>query len=106
MHELPLENVRPGIVQTKTLSKRGSGRLSTGDERDEKTKPQRHKVRFPVLLACMLRELFTLSQDETRRRSVWLEKRRLEMPSEGGSESSLPPVVGGRVAAVITAKIE
>lgn len=43
--------------------------------------------------------ILTLSHEDTRRRSLWLEKRRLEMPSEGGWESSRPPV--GVVVAVL-----
>ena len=37
----------------------------------------------------------TLSHEETRRWSLWLEKRRLEMPSAGGFESSRPGVGAG-----------
>lgn len=31
-----------------------------------------------------------MSQEETRRWSLWLEKRKLEMPSDGGDDSSRP----------------
>jgi hypothetical protein len=42
----------------------------------------------------------TLSHEETRRLLLWLEKRRLEIPSEGGSASSLPlPMAAGAAAA-------
>lgn len=37
----------------------------------------------------------TLSQEETRRWSLWLEKRRFEIPSVGGLDSSLPVDSGG-----------
>lgn len=45
--------------------------------------------------------ILTLSQEDTRSRSLWLEKRRLEMPSEGGWESSRPPL--GVVAVLMSA---
>jgi hypothetical protein len=46
----------------------------------------------------------TLSHEETRRLLLWLEKRRLEIPSEGGSASSLPlPMAAGAAAAAAAA---
>lgn len=42
----------------------------------------------------------TLSQEETRRWSLWLEKRRFVMPSEGGLDSSRPATGGTAAMAV------
>jgi hypothetical protein len=47
----------------------------------------------------------TLSHEETRRLLLWLEKRRLEIPSEGGSASSLPlPMAAGAAAALMVGR--
>jgi len=46
----------------------------------------------------------TLSHEDTRRLLLWLEKRRLEIPSEGGLASSLPlPIAAGAAAALMMA---
>ena len=48
-----------------------------------------------------MREGRTLSHEETRSRSLWLEKRRFEMPSDGGSDSSRPSAGGARTDAML-----
>ena len=60
------------------------------------------KIRVSILRLKTKIKLKTLSHEETRRWSLWLENRRLEIPSVGGLNSSLP-VDGGGAEAMITA---
>jgi hypothetical protein len=48
---------------------------------------KRGKVKMKVLYR-------TLSQEETRRLSLWLENRMLEIPSDGGFDNSRPDTIG------------
>lgn len=48
--------------------------------------------------------MVTLSHEETRRWSLWLEKRMLEIPSEGGFVNSRPDTTGV-VAMVLLARV-
>lgn len=89
VHELPLEKVGVGVVEPHRLQPAKSDQMN--------------RIKELGFDQWMKRgEGSTLSHDETRRLLLWLEKRRLEIPSDGGLASSLPlPMATGATAALM-----
>ncbi len=57
---------------------------------DQNSELKRKKKKLEEKECREQKKSLTVSQEETRRWSLWLEKRKLEMPSDGGDDSSRP----------------